>query len=242
MIKFKTIIIIIFLAQSKVFSNISKNNLNICTASNFLTTLKIIKNEFEKENNCNIIISSDSTTNIYTKIVNGAPFDIFISADTKHVKLLKEKNLTINDDYIYALGILILLNKEINTNKIKKNIKNISISNPKLSPYGKATQLFIKNTKLKINNDIIYGSNVNQVHNFIISENSKLGFISLSQIINKKTEKNNYWIIPEYLYPQITQKITIIKNNKNLKLSIKFMDYIKSKKIQDLILNSGYKL
>lgn len=237
----KYLTIFVFAINIQCFAKNTENYLNISTASNFLTTLKTIKNKFEKENKCKIIISSDSTTNIYTKIINGAPFDIFISADEKHINLLKKKFIT-TDEYIYAIGILTLLNENINKKKIKKNIKNIAIANPKLSPYGKATKQFIKNSKLKINNDIIYGCNINQVYNFLNSKNSKIGFISFSQIINNKKNKTDYWIIPKYLYPQITQKMAMIKNTQNLNLSKKFINFMKTENIKKLISDSGYKI
>ncbi len=220
-----------------VYAN-TNNYLNICTASNFLKTLKEIKIKFEKEYNCKIYISSDSTANIYTKIINGAPFDIFISADSKHINMLEKKNKTIYENYTYAIGKIIAIIKNKNMKITKNKEKNLATANPKLSPYGKAVQNFIKNTKLKIKNKIIYGCNINQINTFIKSNNIDIGFTSLSQIKNDTNKK--YWIIPIYLYPQINQKIALLKESQNIFLAKKFIEYIKTDNIKNIIKKSGY--
>ncbi len=235
-------ITIIILILINIYSAKAKEIINIAVSSNFIYTMKKIKKEFEIDTKYEIKICSDSTSNLYTKIINGAPFDVFMSADKKHTSLLIKNKISDNINYTYAIGILILYseNNDINLKNIKKiKSKYLSLANYNLSPYGMATKFFFKNTKLKIKSNYVYGLNINQTLNFIKSGNSDIGFIALSQIkgINKK---NKHWIIPEYLYPKIEQKLTII-NNKNIKNSKYFLDYLKQKKIMNIITNSGYK-
>ena len=217
--------------------------LHIAVSSNFLATSKIISKEFEKKHKSKIILSSDSTANLFTKIINGAPFDIFISADAKHPILLETK--TNNKSSVYAYGKIVLWKKK---SSIKKNIlikfndlKNVSLANPKLSPYGYASDIIHKNLRIK-NNKIIFGSNINQTFNFVYSDNSDAGLIALSQSIHNKLISSHIWKLPSYLYPKIEQRIIILKNNTNNDLKGKFISYIKKQKIQYIIKNSGYKI
>lgn len=218
-----------------------ENHINVAISANFLSTFKLISEHFEKKYNCTISISADSTANIFTKIKNGAPFDIFISADSKHPILLENEN-TKNKSYIYAYGKIILWTKKYESKKNLliniKHIKNLSIANPKLSPYGKASKKTYNNLKIK-KEHLILGSNINQTFNFIYSNNSEIGIIAQSQIIHNKIKKKHYWKIPHYLYPKIEQRIIILKNSY---LSSELIKYIKSKEIKKIITNAGYKI
>ncbi|MDP2763108.1 MAG: molybdate ABC transporter substrate-binding protein [Enterobacteriaceae bacterium] len=224
---------------------ISKEKIYIAVSSNFLFTINKIKMHFEKKYECKLIISSDSTSSLYTKIINGAPFDIFISADSKHITLLEKKNIT-EKGKTYAYGKIVLwmsdIKKKTKLSILTNEFKNLSVSNPKLSPYGKASKNSIKNLNLKSHTKFIYGCNINQTFNFILSNNSTMGFIALSQIKHHKTEEKVYWKIQKYMYKTIEQKITILKNSKNKKLSEKFLKYLNKSKNKQIIINHGYKI
>ena len=240
LLKFILSILLILIYNNMCYSN-EKNQLHIAVSSNFLSTIKIISKNFEKKNKCHVIISSDSTANLFTKISNGAPFDIFISADAKHPKLLEKEN---NKSLIYAYGKLAIWKK----NNFKKNtliklkkIKYLGLANPKLSPYGKASQITYNNINIK-NNKFIIGTNINQTFYFIHSENNDIGIVALSQLIHNKTEKNQIWKIPKYLYPKIEQRIILLNNEKKNILKIKFIHYIQQTYTKNIIKKYGYKI
>ncbi len=226
-------------------ANSSENKINVAVSSNFLTTFKKISQKFKKKHNCEIVISSDSTTNLFTKIKNGAPFDVFISADAKHPTLLKNFLLIKDNTYTYAYGMITLWAKKTHLKKNSlihfRNIKNITLANPRLSPYGYASKETYLNLKIK-NKNFIFASNINQAFNFIYSENSEIGIVALSQIIHKQIKKINTWNIPSYLYPKIEQQLILLKNNKKNNLQKKLIKYIKTKKIKKIIKKCGYKL
>lgn len=239
----KYVLLITIINSFLITKLLSIENLNIAVSANFLSTINKIKIQFEKEKNCKIIISSDSTSNLYTKIINGAPYDIFISADSKHTKLLENKNIA-EKSTIYAYGKIVLWiqNEKIKKTTILKNkFYNLSISNPKLSPYGKASTEITKNLILKNKNKTITGCNINQTFNFIKSKNSNIGFVALSQIKDNNIKNTHYWKMPKYMYKKITQTITILKNSKNKKTAKLFLEYINTKKNKKLISYYGYK-
>lgn len=215
--------------------------INIAVASNFITTTKKICFFFEKKyKKYTTSISSDSTSNLFTKIKNNAPFDIFISADKKHPNIIAKSNFYKNKSYTYAIGyISVSKNKKKIKKHILKYIKNekfLALSNPKLSPYGKSSKKFILNLKIS-HEKIIFASNINHTFNFINNNTCNVGITSFSQNIQNKAKKHTYWKIPRYLYPKIKQKaITIKNNNKN---NFFFKKIIKNK-IKNLIKINGY--
>lgn len=231
-------IIIIILLKNYCLCN---ETITLAVASNFLYTAKIISKNFKIKNDFKIIISSDSTTNLFTKIKNNAPFDIFFSADKKHIKILEKLNLYRNKSYTYAIGKITLFKKH---EKVKKQIlkkikkeKNIALSSFKLSPYGNSSNKMLINLKI-LHKNMIFGANINQTFSFIENNTCNTGIIALSQI--NKNKNNMYWKIPKYLYPEIKQVLFLVKNKKD-KMNEKFLNEIKKKHYKNIIKLQGYK-
>lgn len=217
---------------------------NIAVAANFLITTQKICYFFEKKyKKSKVIISSDSTANLFTKIKNTAPFNIFISADKKHAKIIEKSNFYKNKTKTYAIGKISLNknNKNIKKQELKyiKKEKFLTISNPKLSPYGKSSKLFLTNLNIK-HEKIILGANVNHTFSFIKNNTCNIGITSFSQNIQNKTTYKTYWKIPKYLHKKIKQKTILIKNDKN-NVSKTFLKYMEKEKIKKFIKKNGYK-
>jgi molybdate transport system substrate-binding protein len=244
MLKNKKIIILIII-QICIFNPCLPNEkINIAVAANFLTTIKKICYFFEKKyNGYLVVLSSDSTSNLFTKIKNNAPFNIFVSANTKHTEILAKSNFYKNKNQTYAIGKITLSKNNTyikkQTLRYIKNEKFLTISNPKLSPYGKSSEKVILNLKIH-HKKIILASNINHTFNFINNNTCNIGIISFSQNIQNKDIKNVFWKIPKYLYPKIKQKTILIQNDKN-KISEKFLKLLKKKYIKKLIKKNGYK-
>lgn len=236
--------IAILFITSYIFNACLSQQINIAVAANFLTTTQKICYFFEKKyEKCIISISSDSTSNLFTKIKNKAPFNIFISADKKHANILAKSNFYKNKTHTYAKGYLTLSKKQkkIKKQNLKyiKNEKFFTISNPKLSPYGKSSKNFILNLKLN-HKKIILGPNINHTFNLINNNTCNIGINSFSQSIQNKIKKLTYWKIPKYLHKKIKQKTIIIKENKNKQNKL-FFKKIKNNKIRHIIKTNGYK-
>ena len=246
---------IIIFNKSLVLANINSNSINIATASNFTDTLKEITSLYQElYPNSKIKIISGSTVNLYTQIINGAPFDIFFAADKKHINLLIEKNLALKEsDFIYASGRLALWSpgqtraEEILTSL---NFNHLAIAKPEFAPYGIAAKEVLEElelfNKLKADNKLIYGQNVLAAMNYIANKHVDLGFISLSQIISWQIKhnvnlENEIWIIPQKFYQPIEQK-TVILQKANKELAQDFLNFVKNnKKVRQIIIKYGYK-
>lgn len=223
--------------------------IRVAVASNFTHTIKALAELFEQQNHHKVKLIFGASGRHYAQIKNGAPFDIFLSADSKRPEQLEADKLILKDSrFTYAIGKLVLWspdNKLIETDaKVLEqgSFSHIAIANHKLAPYGKAAYEFLNKRKLwdKLKTRVVRGENIAQTFQFIKSGNAQLGFVALSQ--TKHFDKNNtgsLWRIPESMYQPIKQQAVLLKNTPANNSFIKFLQGNTAKKV---ILNAGYGL
>lgn len=214
--------------------------LKIAVASNFLGTLKGLISEFEKDYCCKIFLISDSSSNLFYKFINGADFDIFITADREHYVLLSKMNSNVFLELSF-LGKLSVYSEKFT---LKKNLfinlsyyDRVAIANKSLAPYGYAAFELLENLKIKYNN-FVFGNNINQTFVFIKSLSSDFGFVSLSQNILHKTSFRNFYKSPSYLYSNIKQDFILLNNKFLCKY---FALYFRKPDVKKVVLSNGYK-
>jgi len=220
------------------------DSLNIAVASNFVSTLKKIKIEFEKKFPHQLKIISASSGKLFAQIQYGAPYDIFMSADAARPAKLQQLGLiSTGSRQTYAIGQLALWSPQNNKpfellNSLR--FKRLAIANPKTAPYGKAAIETLQALHLfkQIKTTVIRGENINQTYQFVDSGNADIAFVSLSQVIHRK---QHYQAVPQQYYSAIEQQLIIVKNSAKQQLSKQFVEFLKQDKIKNLIRNSGYK-
>ncbi|MBI1836477.1 MAG: molybdate ABC transporter substrate-binding protein [Flavobacteriia bacterium] len=187
------------------------------------------------------IISSSGK--LFAQIVNGAPFDIFVSADMEYPNELKKKGKVDGDVLNYANGTMVLwTKKEWNLKKIDlltEKIQKIAIANPETAPYGKAAVEYLKKKGIyeKVKSKLVFGESISQVNHFVTTKVVDLGFTSSSVV---STTKENYLEIDRKMYQAIEQGMCLLKqdqNNKNVPL---FYGYLQSKATQKVLEKYGY--
>ncbi|MCM8534967.1 MAG: molybdate ABC transporter substrate-binding protein [Lentisphaeraceae bacterium] len=212
--------------------------LRVAVASNFLKPCQALVAEFSKTNSTKVDIISASTGKIFTLIENGAKYDIFLSADLERPKILA--NNTKYDYFIYAYGRLAIWNssKLPILNSLHKDFKKIAIANPKLAPYGKASQEVLSNKELlSITTKMtIFGENVNQAYIFAKTESKNAAFIPLYTAKNA----NGFFLeLPEKLHSRIVQAAIRLTDSK---ASQKFENFLKSSKAKKIIKEFDYEV
>jgi len=215
------------------------NILQIATAANFNSTLQKISEKYhELHPDLEIKIIPGATANLYSQIINGALFD-----------LLVEKNFaTSNSSFVYASGRLCLLASSskptgINEKTLReKNFKFLAIAKPETAPYGFAAKEVLEKLALwdELKEKLVYAQDVGGVVSFVASGNVDSGFVALSQIISwKEKSGQNFWIVPQNLYSPIDQKVVALNGSKE-KEAEKFLKFVKSSAVRNLIKESGY--
>ena len=156
---------------------VQAENIHIAVASNFSGTMKVLIKEFEKKSQGSITASYASSGHIYAQIVNGAPYDVFFSADTERPQKLIKNGYANNDNsFVYAEGKLILWQEKQGETVNERSLSEpdtkvrIAIANPKHAPYGKAAIETMQRMSVfkDLKTSLITAQNVTQVHQFVL--------------------------------------------------------------------------
>lgn len=240
--KFLLLFSIIFIANITH----AKQSINLAVASNFLLPAKELATNFEKATQYKVIISSGSTRSIFTKILNGAPYDIFLSADIDTIRLLENMNFAVKGSrFTYAKGSLVFYSSIRQNKSLKEALlkaDKIAIANPKFAPYGVAAIDLLKNLDIleQVEHKLIQGQNVAQAFQYAYSGNAQVAIISKSQVAHNKVDTNLINPIAPKFYQQIEQQAALLIRAKNNKAAEAFLNFLKQKESKKIIQFYGY--
>ena len=230
------------------------DEIKIAVASNFYPTMKELVTHFESitpnsDTTNNIVLISGSSGKHYAQILNGAPFDLFFSADKLRPNMLEKEDVFNNQSrFTYALGKLALwspFNEYVDSDGqvlYTDDFRFLAIANPKIAPYGVASKETLTSMNLwqDMEEKLVRGENIAQTFQFAKSGNAKLGFVSYSQILSlNSSSEGSYWLVPQDMYQPIEQQAILLKDSS---LGKDFLSFIKSDEALDIIKRNGYDL
>jgi molybdate transport system substrate-binding protein len=179
-----------------------------------------------------------SSGNFYEQILNGAPFDLFFSADMDYPRKLQEQGKTLTAAKQYGTGQIVLWSKTLDPGIAKMNslldpsISKIAIANPAHAPYGQRAEESLRYYQLydKINGRLVLGENISQTAQFVKSGAAEIGIIALSLALSPtmQTEKGKYWLIPAETHHPLQQGYVILQHAKDNSMAAKLADFIGS--------------
>lgn len=228
------------------------DEVQVAVAANFTAPIDAIAKGFEKDTGHKLVASYGATGQLYTQIKNGAPFEVFLSADdTTPAKLEQENEIVAGSRFTYAIGTLALWSPQAGYVDdqgavLKKNaFAHLSIANPKTAPYGlAATQVLDKLALTDIlKPKIVEGQNITQAYQFVSSGNAELGFVALSQVYKDgKLTSGSAWIVPASMHEPIRQDAVILNKGKDSAAAKALVEYLKGPKAAAVIKSFGYQL
>lgn len=224
------------------------DQLQIAAASNMQYPIKELIVAFEKQTTIKVNVSISSSGKITNQIKNGAPFEVFLSADMAYPENLYKNNFTFGPAKPYAFGKLVLWTASTEKPSIEalknKQIKHIAIGNPRLAPYGIAAKQVLEKYDFyeALKDKFVFGESITQVNQFISSGAADVGFTAMAVVKSPNNRTIGKWIIiPDSLYKPIGQGIVMIqqkdKTNHNAQL---FYDFIFSNEARQILKNYGY--
>ena len=190
-----------------------------------------------------------SSGKLTAQIKEGAPYDLFLSADEKYPKSLYENNLTLDTPETYAFGALILwtMNAQLDLSideLSKKKFSHIAIPNPETAPYGSSGIDFLNNIGMYevLKDDLVFGESVAQTNQFVFSGAAAVGISANSTRFSPHLRnKGKFLPIPEDLYQPIRQSAVLTKNKKGVnKWAITFYEFLYSNEAKTILSNNGY--
>jgi molybdate transport system substrate-binding protein len=229
--------------------------ITVAAAADLSAVLPEIVTAYTRQTGQAVKLSFGSSGNFTNQIQNGAPFDVFFSADESYPTQLVEKALADKDTlYRYAVGRLVLwvpngVSLDLQQLGMKAlldpAVKKISIANPLHAPYGRAAQAALKHFQIydQVAAKLVLGENVSQAAQFVESGNAQAGLIALSHALapNMK-DKGRYWTVPLDAYPTLNQAAVVLSKSKQQEAARKFLDFVRSPEGTSLLKSYGFSL
>lgn len=219
----------------------------VAVAANFTAAANEIAPLFEKTSGDKVVYSFGATGQFYTQITQGAPFEVFLSADqARPEKAVKEGFAVPGSRFTYATGKIVLFSMDKNlvtgaaTLQTAKFAK-IAICNPVTAPYGAASVEAMKALGVydRLRGKLVEGENITQAYQFVFTGNAELGFVALSQIV-RNPNQGSRWIVPSNLYKPIAQDAVLLKRGADNPAAKAYLAFLQGKEAHAVIEKYGY--
>lgn len=229
--------------------------INVAAAADLSVALQEVAANYEKQSGVKVKLSFAASGALTQQIQNGAPFDLFFSADMDYPRQLISAGLAESESlYRYAVGRLVLWvpkdspldveHKGIEV-LLEPSVKKIAIANPQHAPYGRAASATLQHYGLseKLRDKLVVGENIAQAAQFVESGNAQAGFVALAHASAPSMEgKGKYWIVPGDAYPPLDQGVVLISASPHKQDADAFLEYVRSADFAAVLKRFGFSL
>ena len=231
-------------------SSSGSSPVSVAAAANLRDVLQELKESYLAENpGRKVSLTFGSSGMLTQQIIHGAPFDLFLSADTVFPGKLKGLNKVKGETVIYAYGKVVMWSNRFDVSKgselvLDEEVRKIAVANPQLAPYGRATVEMLQELNLydKIESKIVWAENINQTAQFASSGSADIVFISLSNAMGEEmTKRGKFYALSPEEAPPIAQSGVIIKG-RNERGAQAFLDYIVHENMRHIWEKYGYEV
>ena len=224
--------------------------LRIAAAADLEPVLPPILEQFQRGTGIRAEVTYKDSAMLTAQILNGAPFDLFLSADTGYPRRLMAAGMAAEAAPVtYAKGTLVLWERKDSrlpppSLALLRNpgLKRLAIADPERAPYGRAAVAALTSLKLyeALKPRLAIAENIAQAAQFVDSGNANAGLISLTSALTPRlTASGTYFVIPRNLYPPIEQGAIIVRRTTQLAAARKLLDYLLSAPVQSQLARSG---
>ena len=226
--------------------------ITVAAAADLQFAFQDVAARFEKQTGARVKLIFGSSGNFFAQLQNGAPFDVFFSADIGYPQKLEAAGLTEPGTlYRYATGKIVLWapkGSQLDVGRglavlLDPNVHQIAIANPEHAPYGRAAVAALKSEKLygRLSSKFVLGENISQTASFVVSGSADAGIIALSlALAPSMKEKGKYFEIPGDDYPAIEQAAVVMKSSPQKATAEKFVNFLKQPAIVELLKSYGF--
>lgn len=224
----------------------------MAAAADLQFAMQDITVRFQKKTGKSVTVSYGSSGNFFQQLQNGAPFDMFFSANLDYAKKLQAADLTEPGSYYqYASGKIVLWvpnSSKLDLGSSLKvlldpSIKKIAIANPQHAPYGQAavSAMQKENVYEAVKDKLVLGENISQAASFVVSGAADVGIVALSLAMSPNMkDKGRYVEIAADDYPPIEQACVILRSSKNKETARQFLSFVKSPAVAELLTKYGF--
>jgi molybdate transport system substrate-binding protein len=230
----------------------SGQGLTVAAASDLQSALPAIASQFEKETGQRVRLTFGSSGNFFTQIQNGAPFDVFLSADINYPRRLEGSGEAERGSvYEYATGRLVLWTRKDSGIDLRRGltvladarVRRIAVANPEHAPYGRAAVAALRHEELyeRVRDKFVLGENISQAAQFAESGGADVGLLALALAMSPALKSSGTYIdIPESWHPPIAQAAVVLSSSRQKPLARQFIDYLKKSDTLRILQSYGF--
>jgi len=230
----------------------AQGQISIAAAADLQSAMPEIAARFERETGIRVKLSFGSSGNFFAQIQNGAPYDLFLSADVDYPKKLEAAGLTeTGSHYQYASGKIVLWvpsGSTVNVNRgldvlLDPAVKKVAIANPAHAPYGRAAESALRKAGVwdRISSKLVLGENISQTAQFVQSGNADAGILALSLVLAPAMkDKGSYFLISQEWYAPLQQAAVVLKGSAHRESARRFLEFLKTSETQSLLREYGF--
>jgi molybdate transport system substrate-binding protein len=228
------------------------DEVSVAVAANFAAPMQQIATAFARDTGHRAVLAFGSTGKLYAQIVHGAPFEVFLAADTRTPARLQAEGLAVTGTgFTYAVGRLALWSKNPGLIDQRAGVlrdgqfERIALADPKLAPYGAAALETLRSmgVEASVRSKMVQGESIAQAYQFIATENVALGFVALSQVyVEGRLREGSIWVVPEDLHAPIRQDVVLLDRGRENTAALSLLAYLRGPQARRIIEASGYAL
>jgi molybdate transport system substrate-binding protein len=218
---------------------VAAQGLTVAAASDLQSALPELTAEFEKETGQQVRLIFGSSGNFFTQAENGAPFDVFLSADIDYPRRLEGAGLVERGSlYEYATGHIVLWTRHDSGVDVSRGltvltdarVRRVALANPEHAPYGRAAVAALRHERLyeRVQGKLVLGENISQAAQFAESGSADVGLLALSLALSPTLKSSGTYVeIPASWYPPIKQAAVVLASSRQKALARQFIEYLK---------------
>ena len=231
---------------------VAQEQLTIAAAADLQQVMKDLSTRFEKQTGSKVSLVFGSSGNFFAQLQNGAPFDLFFSADVDYPRKLEATGLAERGSlYEYATGKIVLWvpsHSRVDVNNglaavDDPQIRRLAIANPAHAPYGRAAETALKKAGVweQVSSKLVFGENISQTAQFASSGNADAAILALSLVLAPAMkQQGRYSLIPQGMYPPLRQGVVVIKKSAHKSLASRFIEFLKTAEARSLFTQYGF--
>jgi molybdate transport system substrate-binding protein len=246
------LIVSILFARGEVRAQ--EKEIRIAAAADLKFAMGELSKKFEKQAGTTVNVTYGSSGNFFSQFQNGAPFDLFFSADIEYPRKLEAAGLVEPGSlYEYAIGGIVIWtpsDAKVDVGKggwkslLDASVEKIAIANPEHAPYGRAAVAALQKAGIydSVKSKLVYGENISQAAQFVQSGNAQAGIVAKSLAVSPAMRDGKRWEIPADMHPALEQGAVILKDARNKIAARAFLEFVKSPSGRAILTNYGFEV
>jgi molybdate transport system substrate-binding protein len=229
-----------------------KKTVRVAAAADLQTAMPEIARAFEVLSGTSVRVVYSSSGNLYAQIQNGAPLDVFFSADSQYPRKLEEAGFTEpHSSVVYGVGKIVLwmpANAGCNPEQqewqclLDPAVEKIAIANPAHAPYGRAAVAALQKAGVyqAIKAKLVLGENISQAAQFVQSGSAQAAMLAYSLALSPALQGGRRWILPAELYPPMEQTVVVLKSAKDKLAAQEFVKFATQGPGREILTKYGF--